>query len=205
MIQHDGKVRLLRVERRMAVWNCAGEISRMDCGHVAISLSLPQQHRTLDGSQLKAPGKREEALFPHGPSRPIAAGLLEACDTAVAHFLALEECVVRLRKRASHHFPNLLATAATSGASLGANPPTTPTTRTRSGTSAPQASAYGEPADDPSTAKVSISRASTNPKTSFGQSTTRRPGRRSEQPIPGRSGMITRTPSSATAFGRTVR
>jgi len=67
-----------------------------------------------------------------------------------------------------------------------------PTAVRRSGILQAQARVAGPPPDTPSTAKRFSPNASANSDTSSGQSSSRRPGWKSERPKPGRSGAMSR-------------
>ena len=77
-----------------------------------------------------------------------------------------------------------------SGPIVGATPPSTPVTTTRSGIAAAQASAYGPPPESPMTAISSIPRTSAMVRRSSANANTFRYWNGVEEPMPGRSTPI---------------
>jgi hypothetical protein len=91
-------MRLVRVERGATGRDRAGEVPTMGCGNVAVSFSLPQQNRDLDGCEVEPSLTRHEPHVPHGASRSLPAGLLKARHEAVADFRTSQEAPIGLWK-----------------------------------------------------------------------------------------------------------
>jgi hypothetical protein len=102
MIPRQREMSLVRVKRGATGRDGTSEIPAMCRGNVAVSLSLPQQNRNLDGCEVEPPRARHEPHVPHGASRSLAARLLEARHEAVSNFRTLEEAPIGLRKRSGH-------------------------------------------------------------------------------------------------------
>ena len=84
----------------------------MGWGHVAISLSLPQQDRNAKLGEVESPRACNERHIPHGSLGSLSTGFLKAGDEAVSNFRSLlHEAAIRLRKCSSHPFAAALPTA----------------------------------------------------------------------------------------------
>ena len=84
----------------------------MGRGNVAVSLSLPQQNRDLDGCEVEPPRTRHEPHVPHRASGSLPTGLLKARHEAVTNFRTLQEAPIGLRKRSGHPVASALPAAA---------------------------------------------------------------------------------------------